>query len=156
MNFEELISQFGLYLATFIVCLVSGIVPFVNAEAYLILVSALSDKSDALPIILIATSGQMIAKSIMYLAGAGFLKLPTGKYEQKINKVKEKFTKWENKTAALIFVSGSLGFPPFYIVSILCGVLKINFMKFFLFGFLGRLLRFTITVLFPQLIKGFM
>ena len=154
-EFEEIITKVGLYLATFIICLVSGILPLVQAEAYLISISAISSKSVALPIILISTFAQMLAKTIMYLAGRGFLNLPIGKYEKKIDKVREKFTKWENKTDLFIFISAFTGFPPFFTVSILSGILKLNLKRFFIFGFFGRFVRFSIVVLFPQLIKEF-
>ncbi len=154
-EFEEIITKVGLYLATFLVCLVSGFLPLVNAELYLVSISAISSKSVALPVILLSTSGQMTAKSIIYLAGRGFLNLPLGKYEKKIEKVRETFAKWQNKIDLLIFMSAFLGFPPFFIVSILAGMQKLNFRRFFIFGFFGRLLRFAITFLFPQLIKGF-
>lgn len=154
MDIELLIAKFGLHLATFIVCLISGFVPVVNAEIYLITVSSFSAKTEIFFLIFISTSGQMMAKSIMYLSGRGVLNVSFLKYEKKIEKVKEKFKKWENKSFLFVFLSASSGFPPFYVVSILSGMLKLNFKWFLISGFLGRFVRFSVAVLFPQLIKG--
>ena len=154
MNFQELISTFGLYLSTFIVCLVSGFVPFINAEVYLILVSAMAPKQAALPIILLSVAGQMSAKSILYLTGKGLVKLNLARYEKKMGQVMAKFQKWRNKSDLFIFLSALGGFPPFYLVSILAGIFELNFKRFFIWGSAGRLVRFSIVVLFPELLKG--
>lgn len=154
MNFQELISTYGLYLSTFIVCLVSGFVPFINAEVYLILVSAMAPKDAALAIILISVAGQMLAKSILYLAGKGLLKLNLSRYEKKMDQAIAKFQKWRNKSDFFIFLSAFSGFPPFYLVSILAGLFELNFKRFFVWGSAGRLVRFSMVVLFPELVKG--
>jgi membrane protein YqaA with SNARE-associated domain len=52
-----------------------------------------------------------------------------------------------------VFVSASTGFPPFYGVSILAGTLRIPFPIFFFPGTVGRLIRFALMVLFPQVFK---
>jgi len=151
---ESLITKVGLHLATFIICLLSGFIPIVNAEIYLITISSFTTKTDCVFIILISTSAQMIAKSIIYLSGRGVLNVSLHKYENKLGKVKEKFKKWENKSFIFIFLSAFTGFPPFLVVSILSGMLTLNFNRFLISGFLGRLLRFSVAVIFPQLIKG--
>jgi membrane protein YqaA with SNARE-associated domain len=133
---------------------ISGFVPVVNAEIYLVTVSALSSKSAVIYLVFISSSGQMVAKSIMYLTGRGSLKLPFKMRNGKLEEVQKKFSKWENKTYLFIFISASTGFPPFYFVSILAGMLKLNFKMFLIFGFIGRALRFSLVILFPQLLKG--
>lgn len=153
MNFDKLIVQFGVYLSTYIACLVSGFLPLVNAEVFLVLVSAITPKSSAPLIILLATIGQMTAKATIYMAGRGSLKLPLKKYEQKMGKVIQKFEKKRMATNSFIFLSAFTGLPPFYIVSILAGVLKLKFLNFLICGFSGRLIRFSVVVLFPQLFK---
>ena len=155
MNFEILIGKFGIYLTSFLVCLVSGFIPLVNTEAYLAVVSAISQKSVMLPVIAISTFTHIITKLLIYLSGRGVLNLPMKRIDNKLVKVKEKFEKWKTTTDLFIFMSASTGIPPFYIVSFLAGNLKFNLKRFCVFGTLGMLLRFSITVLFPQLIKGY-
>jgi membrane protein YqaA with SNARE-associated domain len=153
MNFDKLIVQFGIYLSTYIVCLASGFLPFVNAEVFLVLVSAITPRHRAPFVVLIATFGQMTAKAIIYLAGRGALKLPLKKYEQKLDTIIQKYGKKRIASNLFIFLSAFTGLPPFYIISILAGVIKFKFMSFLLYGFLGRLIRFSLVVFFPQLFK---
>ena len=53
----------------------------------------------------------------------------------------------------VILLSAGVGLPPFYVVSIACGLLRIPFMQFFVLGLIGRLARFGVIVLAPQLLK---
>src|SRR5207253_10668637 len=69
-----LVSPALVLLGTFGYCIVSGFVPFVHAEAYLLIVSALVPTELRLPLVFCATFGQMIAKAAMYGVGRGILK----------------------------------------------------------------------------------
>ena len=155
MNFEELINQYGLYLSTFIVCFVSGFIPIVNAEVFLLLVSSISPKSQIISLVFLSTMGQMAAKGLIYLGASGVLKIPFRRYEKKMNMIREKFERWKSKTDLLILFSAAIGFPPFYLVSVMAGALKLNYLRFLFFGFIGRFVRFSVALLLPQFIKGF-
>ena len=67
----ELATALGFLLGSFVVGLVSGLVPVVNTEAYLLAVAAFAPSDRLLPVIVLTTIGQMIAKSLLYLAGSG-------------------------------------------------------------------------------------
>lgn len=157
MNVAELITQFGPYAATFIFCVFSGLIPVVNAELYLVSISALLSDSliQLLIIILLATLGQMVAKSVMFFASQGVVKVSTKKQpsQAKIDQVRQKMEKWGSQSNWFIFVSGWSGFPPFFIVSIVAGLLKFKFVNFFLFGSAGRFIRFSLCIGIPQLLK---
>jgi len=153
MNFEELISILGIYITTFIVCLVSIFFHLVSAEAFLLMVSTSSLNFNILLVILISTFAQMISLSVMFLAGRGVLNFSTRKYEKKMNKIKAKWEKWKNASYVFILITAFTGVPPFTIVSIFAGSSSINFRNFFILGFFGRIVRFSIIVFCPQLIK---
>lgn len=53
-----------------------------------------------------------------------------------------------------MLVSAVVGLPPFYVVSIACGLLRFPFARFFVLGLLGRLVHFGVIVMAPQLFKG--
>lgn len=159
MNISELITQFGPYAATFIFCIFSGLVPVINAELYLVSISALLSDSlvQLITIVLLATLGQMVAKSLMFFASQGVVTISTKKQpsKAKIDQVRQKMQKWGNQSNWFIFVSGWSGFPPFFIVSIVAGLLKFKFVNFFMFGSAGRFIRFALCVGVPQLLKDF-
>jgi membrane protein YqaA with SNARE-associated domain len=154
MNFENMLTHYGLYLSTYIIAVISGFVPFVNIEVYLVWVAALTPRAQGLPITILATLGQMTAKTLMYLGGAGIIKTTLRKPEEKMAAVRKKFERWKNQTSLFIFLSAFLGVPPFYIVSVVSGALKIKLPRFLITGLVGRFLRFALFVFFPHLIKG--
>ncbi|KAA3619715.1 MAG: hypothetical protein DWQ05_03030 [Calditrichaeota bacterium] len=154
MNFENYITPENLYISTFILCFVSGFIPIVNAEAIVIGVAAMSGDEAIWLIAFVSAFGQMLAKGILYFAGRGALNIPMGKYEAKLAEAEKKFEKWQGKSDAFVFLSASVGFPPFYVVSILAGVVKLNFYRFFASGMVGRYIRFAVLALFPQVLRN--
>jgi len=150
---NSIVSDYGLYAGTYIVCLISGFVPIVNAEIFLIFMSTLLTKQLIFPVLLLATIGQMTAKTILFLSGMGILKLSLKRYENKIGETIAKMHRWGSKIDVFIFLSAFTGFPPFYIITIVAGTIRHNFFRFFISGFTGRLLRFGLIILFPQFFK---
>jgi membrane protein YqaA with SNARE-associated domain len=155
LDAATLIHTWGLPTATFVYCFASGLLPFVNAEAFLVIISStLLSKSQLLMVTALASLGQMTAKCTMYSVARTSFTRPPKKYEDKLAKARAKLAKWRYGSGFFIFVSASTGFPPLYVVSILAGMLKMNFVTFLVFGLAGRFIRFGITLLFPQLLKS--
>jgi membrane protein YqaA with SNARE-associated domain len=155
LDANSLINTWGLPTATFVYCFASGLLPFVNAEAFLVIISsALLSKSQLLMVTALAALGQMAAKCTMYFVARTSFKRPPQKYEAKLARARTKLDQWRYGVGFFIFASSSTGFPPFYVVSIMAGMLKLNFVTFLVFGLTGRFIRFGITLLFPQLLKG--
>ncbi len=146
------------FLTTFGVCALSAVVPVVNSEIYLLAASALAPPELAVPLIVAAASGQMLGKSIMYFAGVGALRLPSERLRRMVARVEQRYRTAGKGGATLgggiILLSAVVGLPPFYVVSIACGLFRIPFMQFLLLGTLGRLVRFTVIVLAPQAYKA--
>ncbi|MCI0531697.1 MAG: VTT domain-containing protein [candidate division Zixibacteria bacterium] len=151
---DQLPSGTSLYLSTFAVCLVSGFIPLISAEGWLVVAAVAVPKSAAPLLILLSTLGQMTAKSVLYLAGRGVFRFNLNKYQEKIDRASRKLKEWKTGTYLFIFISSLTGLPPFFIVSLLSGALKLDFKRFFIFGLAGRALRFSVFVLFPELIQG--
>jgi membrane protein YqaA with SNARE-associated domain len=149
-----MLLHYGLYLTTYIVAVISGVVPVVNIEIYLIWVAALTPRSLGIPITILATVGQMTGKTIMYLAAAGILKISVKEPGEKLAAIKKKFESWKDRLSLFMFLSAFSGFPPFYVVSLAAGGLRVNYWRFLIAGLAGRLLRFALVVFFPYLIKG--
>ena len=146
------------FLTTFGVCAFSAVVPLVNAEVYLLAASALSSRELVIPLVVAAATGQMAGKSLMYYAGVGALRLPSERLRQVVARVEDRYRSTKAGGATLgggiILLSAVLGLPPFYVVSVACGLLRIPFVQFFVLGLLGRLVRFTVIVLAPQFVKA--
>ena len=159
MTIPDLIEQFGPYFGTFIFSILSSLIPLLNLEFYLTVVSALGPNSlnFLIMILFIATFGHMIGKAMLYVTGLGVLKIPVKNkefYRKKIQELQLKMEKIESKSSAFIFFSGVTGLPPFYLVAFLAGTLRIPLWNFLIFGSVGRLLRLTFVLALPQLIKN--
>ncbi len=153
MDIPGLINEYGLFATVYIVCFVSGFVPLVNAEIFLIGIALMTKQEDIIPVTLLAAAGQMSAKTVIYLAGRGAVRLPLGKIEAKITRIQALMHKWQGRTTILLLLSSAVGVPPFYVVSFVAGIGKINILHFCATGFVGRWVRFYVCVLFPQLIQ---
>jgi membrane protein YqaA with SNARE-associated domain len=143
----------GLFLVTYLVSFVSGFVPIVNCETYLVSVSALSPLAFALPLTLAAVLGQMSAKALLYLSGRGLMHLPLGRYRAKLEAAHARFERRRGRAGVFLFASAASGFPPFYVVAVLAGTLRLGFTGFLIAGTLGRFVRFGLVVIVPQLVR---
>jgi membrane protein YqaA with SNARE-associated domain len=143
----ELATALGLLLGSLVVGLVSGLVPVLNTEAYLLAVAAFAPSDRLLPVVVLTTLGQMIAKSLLYLAGSGvFSRRLLGARAARIEEMKARLEQAPTGVAALVFASAAAGWPPFYLVSVAAGSLRYSLARFFLVGGSGRLLRFAAIV----------
>jgi membrane protein YqaA with SNARE-associated domain len=145
------------FLTTFGVCVLSAVVPVVNAEIYLIGASALSPPHAVPAIVTGAALGQMVGKSLLYYAGRGALHLPSARLRALVEGVQRRYASGGAAPAlggTVLLASAGVGLPPFYVVSVACGIFRIPFIQFFLIGLVGMLARFSVIVLAPQLLKS--
>jgi membrane protein YqaA with SNARE-associated domain len=155
-EFEHLAREIGPHAATLIVGFLSGFIPIVNAELFLIAMAALMPTTQAALLIgLTCASGQMVAKVLIFFAASGAMNLPVLNKipREKIDSLSARMKGMGNKTNAFLFISASLGLPPFLVVSVVAGLLKLNPYSFAIIGWVGRALRFGTIALFPQLVK---
>lgn len=146
-------SPILIWLTTVGVCVVSALIPLVNAEIYLLSVVALAPAGMALPLALAATIGQMIGKTVMYFAAQGALRLP-GKWMQGRLAAAEGWLRERRSIGGLALISSATtGIPPFYAMTVACGILRFRFSYFLAVGFVGRLVRFSLLVLVPQYLR---
>ncbi|MEN8375171.1 MAG: VTT domain-containing protein [Gemmatimonadota bacterium] len=133
----------------------SGFIPIFNAELYVIGGAALSGRAGTAAVVIAMTLGQMIGKVLLYYAGRGAIRMPLRQsHREKLELASERLDNSRLGTAPFLFVSAATGWPPFYVVSILAGMLRLGFWMFLTTGFLGRLIRFAVIALFPQLLVG--
>lgn len=152
MSSAELVSRLGVPAATFVWCLASGIFPLVNAEIFIVGVAAITPSSRLWLVVAMATAGQAIAKTFMYLVGRGVFRLPwRGRARLDLETASAWVARWRSREDVLVFVSAALGLPPFYVTSIAAGTLHFPYGRFIGWGMAGRVLRFATLVLVPGL-----
>lgn len=149
---DSMAAMLGVVGATLGVAVLSGVIPVLNLEIYLIGVVAVTGGIPlAIVLGLIAALGQMIAKAGLYHVARGATNLTRKKHSAGIDKARTMIARWRNKPLTLLFVSGSVGLPPFYVVSLAAGMLDVRFRSFLAVGFAGRAARFVTIALLATL-----
>jgi membrane protein YqaA with SNARE-associated domain len=149
MSFD---GGWGTVTATFFFSLLSGVIPILNVEAYLLSVSALAPGATLAPVVLAAAAGPMAAKSLLYLSGRGLLRLPMRRAREQVDKLSARIASFRGGSSMLVLVSAVTGIPPFYGVSLAAGALRLRFAAFFAAGSAGRLVRFAVVFLVPRMV----
>lgn len=138
------------------VSFVSAFVPIVNAEAALA-VAAKSDQVASLPHLLLlaaaATLGQMIGKLLFFLGSRESLRIPWVARKLEKPRWQASMQKWRGRTgrhsswtAAMLLASAFVGLPPYAVMVVVAGVLKVRLSTFLITGFVGRFARFWLIL----------
>jgi membrane protein YqaA with SNARE-associated domain len=152
VSFSDLpaLGTVALWTATFLIALVSGLIPFVlNIELYLLAVATLT-KASPVAIVALTTAGQMLAKFILYQVGRGALNV---KWIRRgtMSKAADAFVKHPASSMTVVAVSALTGFPPFYGVSLMAGTLRLPLVSFLTVGTVCRVIRFGAVYWAPSL-----
>ena len=129
---------------------VSALVPLVNIEAYLGVRGAVAHHPGAWVAGLVAAVGQMLGKLVWYYLGASALKwgwvrrkMDTPRAQLRLETWRARIDERPTLAAAATFVSAFLGFPPFAVLAVLAGQLRMRVALFLALGLAGRWLRFS-------------
>jgi membrane protein YqaA with SNARE-associated domain len=140
----------GQSLALFGVSFASALIPLINLEVYLIGLGAVAGSGRVWLFAAVAGVGQMVGKLVWYYLGANSLRWGWVRRKVEKPKAQAKLELWRRRTherpligALLLFASAATGFPPFAIVAVLAGQLRMNVALFLVVGTLGRTLRFA-------------
>lgn len=154
---ETIEGAVGIYLASFVVAVISGAFPLVNAEVYLVsIVIASRVEGPSLFLLgVIIACGQMVSHSLLFHAARGAAKVggrKREKLEARIERARARVARWGNKRIALLITSATFGLPPFLLTCIAAGALEIRYRLFVTFGLAGRIVRFTAIALIAALV----
>jgi len=150
----ELLSLAGIYAGTFLFCAMSGIVPLMNSELFMLYLGSTASHSQFPALIILAAVGQMSAKVVLYYAGRGVLKLPMGRGQAKIQALRNRLSATGQAAGGVTFVSALTGLPSFYAISVIAGTLGWPLSRFLAWGVAGRILRFSVLLFLPGIVKG--
>lgn len=141
----------GEALALLGVSVASALVPLINLEVYLIGLSALASDDRLWYLAAVGGLGQLIGKLIWYYLGANALRWGWVRKKVETPKAQAKLELWQRRVhdrpvvgALLLMVSGFSGFPPFAIVAVLAGQLRMNLVVFIMGTMVSRTLRFAV------------
>jgi membrane protein YqaA with SNARE-associated domain len=145
-----ILSYFGL-------AVTSAVCPWVNAEVIVLSIPAVAPSKAALVLlVLTATAGQMTGKCLLYWAGRKGNRVLPGRAGKALTTWRDRLEARPAKAVALVLISSVVGLPPFYLMTLLAGALRMNFLVYLTAGTTGRLVRFGVLVMLPQLALSFL
>ncbi|MEP7088633.1 MAG: VTT domain-containing protein [Nocardioidaceae bacterium] len=128
----------------------SALVPLVNIEVILAARGATADAGGLWTLAFAAALGQMGGKVVWYYLGANALSWGWVRKKVETPKALARLEKWRTRTqrrpvvtSVLVLASAASGFPPFAIVAVLAGQLRMRLVLFFVLGLAGRWVRFA-------------
>jgi membrane protein YqaA with SNARE-associated domain len=137
-----------------LVALGGGVVPGVPVEPVLLGVAAVSPDALLLPLVVVATVGQMIAKTLLFLGGGRLAHRLTAARRARVDRAREALARRPRLGLATLLASAIAGMPPFYVTTLAYGVLRLPLLTFVAVGTVGRVIRFTAVVLAPGTFTG--
>jgi membrane protein YqaA with SNARE-associated domain len=149
----EFLTGMPVWVSAFVGCAIGSVIPIIHTELLVFGIVTLSPGKHGIPLVLIATAGTMVGKTVLFYAGRGLLKLKL-RNREKIDQFVASAQKRQGVAGTVLFASAASGFPPFYVVTVASGILKLSLVTFLTFGFIGRFLRFMAVVYAPQIVKG--
>ena len=147
-------GEMATWWSTFGVCIVSALIPLVNAELVLLGAVAYSPGGMALPLAGAAALGQIVGKVVMYFVGRGALKLPGARVKAVMAQAEAKLQARQGMENAIYCASAFLGIPPYFLVAVTSGMVHYPLPRFIVLGLLGRFARFALLVSIPGMVES--
>jgi membrane protein YqaA with SNARE-associated domain len=161
MNADEVVTIAPLiYVAiVFAMSLATALIPLGPPEAYILLYCAAGHAAPqwALAVAVAAAAGQMVGKLVVFQLVRGSTRKPHRltqrlRLEGLIRRTADHGLHHPRQLAGLVAVSALVGLPPLAVVSPIAGAARMRRRMFFLYGFVGRLGRFSILAFAPAML----
>lgn len=142
----------GVYLALFVIAILSGVFPLTNSEAALIAIGAGSSYGWMKLVVLavIVALGQSVTHAILFFTARGVGKAGAKKrpwLDKRIEQARALAEKWKKSEVLLMVLGATVGVPPQALIAIVAGLIGIRFRVFTSIDILGRIARFVTIVL---------
>jgi membrane protein YqaA with SNARE-associated domain len=128
--------------------------PLSPVEPVLVAVGAVAPDWLLLPLVLLAATSHMATKTIVFYGGQKLEKAFKGRFRERFDAARARLTGKPALQRGTLFLSSVVGVPPFYVVTALCGTLKMPLREFLILGTTGRIIRFGALMLLPQLVRA--
>ena len=144
--------MWGEGLAVLGLAVASALIPLINIEA-IIAVAAAQGQAPTWLLVLGATVGQMAGKLLWYYGGREIDRFGFVARRMERPRAKASMARWRVRTegrpwfcAGMLLVSAATGFPPYAVLAVLAGALRVPVAVFLVTGLLGRALRFSAVI----------
>ena len=144
--------MWGESLAVVGLAVASALVPLINIEAIIVL-AASQGQAPTWLLVVGATVGQMVGKLLWYYGGRELDRFGFVARRMERPRARASLAKWRLRTegrpwfcAGLLLVSASTGLPPYAVLCVLAGALRVPVVVFLVTGLVGRAVRFWIVI----------
>ncbi len=130
----------------------SALVPLINIEAIIVL-AATQGRAPTWLLVMGATVGQMVGKLLWYHGGRELDRFGFVARRMERPRAKASLARWRLRTegrpwfcAGLLLVSAFTGLPPYAVLCVLAGTLRVPLAVFLVTGLVGRAVRFWVVI----------
>ena len=132
----------------------SAVLPLVNGELLMLSAIPLAGSRPALAALVLAVSaGQMTGKTAAYWMSRSSTRAHSPRLQRALDRWRERLERRPGSALLMTFVSALVGVPPFFVVSIAAGTLRVAFGRFLAVGSAGRLIHFALVAFIPELLR---
>jgi membrane protein YqaA with SNARE-associated domain len=133
---------------------VSAVVPWMNAEVLMLSAVPVAGSRPALGALVMAVAaGQMTGKAAAYWVSRTSARPRSPRLQRVLDTWHARFEQRPASALVVTFVSALIGIPPFFLVSMAAGSLKVAFGRFMAVGSVGRLIHFGLVAFLPELLR---
>ena len=133
--------DFGILIGAALTCAVGGILPWINAEVVVVGAALLLPPAGLPALVLACAVGQMSSKSAVYAASRWMPEcLP--ERARKLLARAERYRERRVLLATAVFSGALAALPPFYLVTLASGMLRVPFPVFLVAGLSGTAARY--------------
>lgn len=144
----------------FLVALAGALVPVLSIELYLAGAAVAHPDGQLVAMVIVASVAQTFGKLVYYYMGRGVLNLPwlnrkaeraaqSGKWARRLADWREQAERRPVWASGVMFSSSLVSVPPYMVMCVLAGTVRMNVALFLLASLLGRLGRFALVVFVP-------
>ena len=122
-------------------CFVGGLLPWINSEVAVVGAALLLPAGAGPALVLACTLGQMAAKCALY----GVTRWAPERLPARAKRLIDRVERYRERRVLLglaVLSSALVALPPFYLVTLACGVLRVRFALFTLAGIAGTAVRY--------------
>jgi len=130
-----------------------GIFPWINSEVVVAGAALLTPESGLPALVLACSAAQMSAKAILY----GVIRWVPERMPARARRLGSRVEAYRTRRGLLVlavFSGSAIALPPFYLVTMACGMLRVPFALFAIAGLAGTISRYGLLAWFASALAG--
>jgi len=135
-------GELSLFVGAGLTCLLGGVFPWISAEVVVVGTALLLPPAGVPALVLGCATGQMASKAGVY----GLSRVAPHRLPERLRRLLSRTDRLRGRghlMAFMVLPSALVSLPPFYLVTIACGVMRLPFALYALLGLLGTTARYA-------------